>query len=422
MERRAGIVTLLVVGFLAGPLYAAAAPSDKVKLPSEADARTLAPQSETILYGDEGIETLLPGRAEDEESISVALGADGTPQSVVVDQNLRIHGIGDYFFKVSGPAMDVTALPKSDAEPGLRKGSVLWQGFSEGKTTLAARMPLFVDQEIERLPLATSLSLTVDGRRLQLDERASGDFELTFKVDNVSESLTSYTVADGKPEELARALDAVASQVVKNQRPVPGEAGVPKEVTLGTGAETVTREIEMPFHVDGFFHLPANGISRLKIQGGELVNNNPNFDGFLGGGLPSRLKVRVTGHADRKIGFPNLRMTAEPAVPLGIAGRSGDRSWSALAARGKVSSRKMFDTLMTTMWQVAKLRYFDAYLGNPDPAGPASSVYRYEMARPAAQAGPPIVSTTNVSPWTAALAIFALLFLLFDLVLWWSLS
>jgi hypothetical protein len=410
------------------PLGVSSAAPGRVKLPTEADASTLAPLSETILYGEEGIETLLPGPSEDVEEITMSLGADGVPVSIVADQKLTIHGVGDYFFKVSGPAMDVEATAASDAEPGLRRGSVLWQGFSEGETVLAARMPLFVEQEIERLPLETSLSLEVNGKPLELGERASGDFELTFTIDNVSESLTSYTLADGKPSELAATLDAIERVLRKGERPVPGAAGVPKDVIGGSRPETVTREVEMPFIVTGGFAFPSRNVGNLRATGAPSTKSERangltrvNFVARLGGGMPSKTQIRITGRAEG-IRFPKLQMTARPAPPLTTGIPLGASSWREAQRRRMVRGREMFDSLMSAMWQVAKLRYFDAYLGNPDPAGEATSVYRYRMAQPAAAVGPPLVAETNVSPWTSALAVFALLFLLFDLALWWSLS
>ncbi|MEA2497852.1 MAG: hypothetical protein QOH26_257 [Actinomycetota bacterium] len=415
----AGFLTLL-------PLSATTAAPEKVSLPIEADASTLAPLSETLLYGEEGIETQLPGPAEDEERITMSLGPDGVPRSIVVDQKLTIHGLGDFFFKVSGPAQDVTATAASEASPGLRRGSVLWQGFSEGKKVLAARMPLFVEQELARLPLETHLDLRVDGEPLKLGERASGDFEMTFTVINVSESLTSYTVGDGRPRELARALDAIDTVLEQGDRPVPGKGGVPRSVAVGPDPETVTEEIEMPFRVSGAFVFPSKRLTDIKVSGagispGTQKHDSVEVDALVGGGAPSRLSFRVTGRAI-DMGYPGFVMTAKPAPPLPPIRPPFSKSWGDATRRGVAHGREMFDVLMRTMWQVAKLRTFDAYLGNPDPTGPARSVYRYRMAQPEPVVRAPVVDVTEVSPWTTAAAVVALLLLLFGLVRWWSVS
>jgi hypothetical protein len=49
---------------------------------------------------------------------------------------------------------------------------------------------------------------------------------------------------------------------------------------------------------------------------------------------------------------------------------------------------------MDTMWRTARLRQFDAYLGNPDPAGPARSEYRFVLA----PAKPSVASLPAPSP------------------------
>src|SRR5207244_4677075 len=103
----------------------------------------------------------------DDEVITVGFDAAGAPDSIQVDQRLTLMGLGDFEIRVPGPAMDVRALPGSAELPGLRKGAVLWQGFSSGTKLLAATMHLFPNLEAPRLPLRFSLSMTVGGAPLQ---------------------------------------------------------------------------------------------------------------------------------------------------------------------------------------------------------------------------------------------------------------
>jgi hypothetical protein len=50
--------------------------------------------------------------------------------------------------------------------------------------------------------------------------------------------------------------------------------------------------------------------------------------------------------------------------------------------------------IMDTLWRTARLRQFDAYLGDPDPTGPARTIYRFVLAPapPPAPAAPPFSS------------------------------
>ncbi|MEA2460570.1 MAG: hypothetical protein QOH90_747 [Actinomycetota bacterium] len=425
---RLGLVALscgaLAVSVLAAP---AVARSD-LHLPTREDASTYAPGAETILYGANGIETQIPGRAEDRERVTISLGGDGSTQAIVVDQRLTLHGLGDFFFKVSGPAQDVEALPASEAKPGLRKGSVLWQGFSDGRKVLAARMPLFPDQEKDRLPLETSMSLENGGRRLQPGDTASGDFRLHFSVSNSTSSLTSMSVAEGDKRELAGVLDAIRRSLEKGKRPAPGKGGIPKNVTALGPIKPIARFLELPFEVRGQFVFPSD-TAGIHATGGRVVERpdgiHVRFGGTLGAGRPRTLDLVVTGRAEQ-MPFPALHMEAGSGLlaPAQLRPPAG-KSWSdALAARpGAFSGREMLTRVMTVLSQMAKLTRLDSYLGNPDVSGQSVSRYIYRIAPPPQVAQGPVVEVTqNVNLWLAILAVLALVFLAFDLLLLWSLS
>src|SRR6266496_6216393 len=135
-RRLLGAISLCVAGAMVGVgllgEVAHGAPGS-VRLPTEADALAYAPNSETILFGALGVETRLPGPVDDREQVSVGLALDGSITKVRVAQRLTITGVGDFSFKVPGPARDVRSLPESASTPGLRKGALLWQGFAAGR-------------------------------------------------------------------------------------------------------------------------------------------------------------------------------------------------------------------------------------------------------------------------------------------------
>ena len=409
------------------------APADaakRVDLPTEADVIPVAPLEETILFGDNAIETLLPpkGSVDDHEVVSVAVAPDGTPVTVGVRQHLVVHGLGDFRFKVSGPAQDVEALPASEAEPGLRKGAVLWQGFSDGRKVLASKMNMFPEEEARRLPLRVSAQATVEGSAT--DGPASGDYALDIAVANLSGGPVSTTSALGDPVELGRALDAVADALEAGKRPRPGTAGIPTALTARGGVRTKVDTIAAPFSVTGTVSFDGG-----RLDGGSVaVGDGParaasavapiRFSGLVGGGLPTELHVSITGRAS-ELGRPILNLVARPAPPAESAARpAGIESWSGVAASGSRNPRALWDRLMRVEWQAAKLRMYDTYLGNPDSTGPGSTVYKFALAAPAAPpsaGGPAPAPVPATSPLLAVTAVFALLFLAFDGVLLWSL-
>src|SRR3954465_7521946 len=107
-------------------LAATASGAERVHLPSAEDLIKKQVAAEQLLRGGRGPERTLPGHADDDEAIDVAIDPGGAINSVTAVQRLRLHGVGDYFLKIPGPVQDVEALPTSSAQPGLRKGSVLW--------------------------------------------------------------------------------------------------------------------------------------------------------------------------------------------------------------------------------------------------------------------------------------------------------
>lgn len=429
MRRVYALSSFALVALLCAPALAGAA-SRRAPLPTEADVIPIAPGEETILFGDKAIETLLPGdgRVDDREVVSVAVAPDGTPVTVGVRQRLVLHGLGDFRFKVSGPAQDVEALPASEAEPGLRKGAVLWQGFSDGRKVLASEMNMFPEEEAQRLPLKVSAQATVDGA--PVDGEATGDYELTVTVSNVSGGPVTTTSALGDPAELAGALDAVADRLRAGERPRPGHGGIPKQLTARGGVRAKAVTIEAPFHVEGTigFEGGSLGEGRGELAGRALSQVSASapipFAGLVGGGRPGELKLTIRGDASA-LGRPVLNLVARPAPPAESAARPARiRSWRSVVANGGGDPRALWDRLMSVAWQTAKLRIYDTYLGNPDTDGPAATIYRFALAPPAAPpeaGGPGPLPAATTTPLLAVTAVLALLLLAFDGALLWSL-
>jgi hypothetical protein len=362
----------------------------QVALPTEVDALAFAPNAETILFGPLGIETRLPGPVDDAEQVSVTLGPDGSITGVRVAQRLTLSGTGDFSFKVPGPARDVTVLPGSDSAPGVRKGALLWQGFAGGRKLLAAQVDLFPAQEAGRLPVRFTLAMRVEGHPLSATAPASGPFELSLAVENISSVPIGVADARADPSALAPILDAVRGVLAEGRRPRPGEGGLPAGVPV-TGSTATRRDlVEVPFSVRGEVVFPPGSLLDVAVDGGTVRTDRQGvhvaFDRQLGGGAPGWFALEVRGRAVG-LRLPRLKMTGAPALPRADVLRPPrGRTWTAAVASGSgVNGRAMLRSLLGVLWRVARLRQFDAYLGNPDLHGTSASTYRFTLAPPARQ-------------------------------------
>jgi hypothetical protein len=400
--------------------------AETVRFPTEVDALAYAPSSESILFGPLGVETRLPGPVADREEVTVGLSPNGAITSVTVVQRLTVSGTGDFSFKVPGPARDVQALPESAATPGLRKGALLWQGFAAGTKVLAARVELYPDQETERLPVSFVLEMSVDGRPLTADVPSSGAFRLFLQIRNSSALPIQVADADADPARLAPVLDMLRGLLTSGRAISPGQDGVPDAVET-TGAVTTRQEqVEVPFAVRGEVLFPPGSLNLAEVEGGtvrsDLQGIHVEFRTQVGGGAPQEATVEVRGQANR-LGLPGLVMTGSPASPLARQLRPPfGGSWSRAVARdpGRLDGRRMLGLALDVLWRVARLRQFDAYLGNPDVNGTSASQYTFRLAPAVRPLGRLPAPPDRAAPAAIAGAIVLLLLLGVALALVWA--
>ena len=397
----------------------AVAQEQTVPLPTERDAMLYTPHAQILLFGEKGIETQLPtGGVEDLERVDVGLDTDGSISRVVVSQRLILSGLGDFQFRVPGPARDVRGLPGSATDPGLRKGSVLWQGFSSGREVLAAEVDLMPNLERDRLPLEFDLDMSAGGRRLEPGKKVTGPLQLKLRVSNSSEFPLQVESADADPTTLAPILDRVRTVLADGERPVPNRQGVPKKVPIEGRSRLETREVGVPFVIRGRLVFPSGQLRNVrasgakpKMQDGTIVVP---FRRFLAGGA-SHWQLSVSGIA-YDLGLPELEVRAEASLPSPEALEPPtDTTWEeAVNARpSDFDGREMLLQLMETLWEVARIRQFDAYLGNPDPSGESESTYLFRLsprvAPPPAVAPPPPPRPGPIGIAAFGLAVLALL-------------
>jgi hypothetical protein len=418
VTRRVAAAGTAAVLALAPAVTAGAAATTTVKLPTEADALAVAVNIERILNGSRGVETRLPGPVADRERVDVSFGTDGSLVAVSDEQRMRLSGLGDFEFKVPGPATDVEALPGSESEPGLRRGSVIWQGFCDGSKSIGARLDLIPGQEQVRLPLRLRLAMTVDGRPVEPGHAYSGRLHLRMTVTNNSSLPIQVVDGDVGLERGAAILDAIRADLRAGRRPVPGSAGIPPAIELSNPAFRQTN-LEAPIEIGGAL-VPGPGRFVVDRATGVEPGGGVAFTALLGGGAPLSHTVDVTAEV-RGFRVPGLVITAASAPPSVEALRPpAGATWTA----GVRSDPAAFDAhamtglIMDTMWRTARLRQFDAYLGNPDPTGPASTTYRFVLAPAApAAAAPPAGSSAGIVGTLAGAGI-ALVLVLGAVVAW----
>ncbi|MFN2545597.1 MAG: hypothetical protein ABR600_13660 [Actinomycetota bacterium] len=432
IRRLAAVLPLSVVVLASAGSTAFA--GDAIHLPTRADATAIAPRTECLLNGINSglpsfivhgcLETRLPGAVSDRERVEVDVGPDGTPLGVRVTQHLELSGLGDFSFKVPGPATDVRGLPGSEEQPGLRKGAVLWQGFSPGRRVLGAVLDLHPDLEADLLPLRFTIDATIGGAPMSSGEPRSGPFEMTLRIANRTATPITIAPASTDPAAVGAALDTVRRDLEHGRRPVPGEHGLPESLP-STGAPTTrSARIEAPFRIEGELSFPDGTLTGAQVHGASLGGGSTPtivLRQQLGGGAPASIEVRVTGVAHH-LGLPRLVVHAEPAPPLAssVSPPEGG-SASAYAAAHPSGSRRMVSDLLEALWRTARLVQFDAYLGNPDPAGPARSTYVFTLAAPKQEAAP--VRTAGpgaLDPIGALVFSLVALVVLLGLALAWS--
>jgi hypothetical protein len=178
--------------------------------------------------------------------VDVSLDPTGAPFAVAATQKLDVSVLGDYFFTIGAPVLDVEAAPGSASTPGLRASSILWAGFNPGHRKLIARATLAPGIAGASLPLR----LEVAPDRMTL-------------INTTAVSAGSYT-AEALVPPLLRVLAQLRRQVARGQSPTSGAAYV-------TSKPKATRlRIVVPLHVTGTVgghHVDAIVEGRLVVRG-----------------------------------------------------------------------------------------------------------------------------------------------------------
>ena len=85
--------------------------------------------------------------------VRISVDQSGNPFAVTATQRLDVRVLGDYFFTIGAPLVDVEATPGSEEVPGLRSDAIVWAGFNPLRRVLAAQATLETARVRASLPL-----------------------------------------------------------------------------------------------------------------------------------------------------------------------------------------------------------------------------------------------------------------------------
>ena len=257
----------------------------------------------------------------------IAVGTDGEGRVVSVDatQRLVLAKVGDYRLSVPAPAEDVEAGPGSESSPGLRRGAILWAGFSGGRKVLSAKASLE--------PGATALLLPL---RLRVSEGS-------VRLENATTATASTFIANGDPVQLAEILDTLRTD------PQGRKLGQSTYVKVTGRVRDARMRVTAPLEVTG----------RIGDREVSLV---------LGDGRPTVRTILARGR-------PSLELTVEPVPPASLLARRTRPSWTeALRASLTLARVRQYNALLAnpdTLGPVdARYQYRSAAAPTPVPPAP----------------------------------------------------
>jgi len=352
IRRAALAVAACALGAAAGA--AAQAPGRIVVLPSPFSPLRPTPP----LPGAGAVtETRFPGRLYSTQAVRVSVDDSGMPFRVVDVDRILIARKGDYSFVVAGPVENVRPAPGSSAQPGLRTGAVVWQGFSPGRRALAAEITLASRAAASALPL-------------RVDVGPSG-----LRLVNTT-SATAKAVDVSLPTiGVARILDAAREGLATG-------TAIPAPVL--TAAEPI-RNASVAANVP------------LRVRGSVRFSDGP---ARRVAAVVGRQPLRIPGAGRPKA----LDLSVSVPKPAAVLQPPGTRSWIAAARSGRLPKGRAITSLAVARLLAAALAVqFQELLANPDASGGSQTAYRYMLAkRPRAVAA----SDTSGGPdWVAPLAI-----------------
>jgi hypothetical protein len=415
-----GCVLVSALSVLATP----ALPATRIDLPTPAD---LVSADLPILQprAGESEESRVPGPVSDDETVRVTLQPDGAIDAVTIDQTLTLQGVGDFDIVLPGPATHIVGPTDQSIQPGLRRGEILWNGFSPGTKTLRSTVTMDPQFELFHLPLTFSIRYLQGGRIVQ--PPLNGLVTIEIRVSNTTGR--DIVMKDAVPDrrDLAELLDGLRKEIAAGRRPVAGERGVPRSVDAMSAVDRLTEQVMIPMSISGTINFPRSSFAVADVAGALFVRQGPAGAAVaLNAQLPSRrfadgsAIVRISGVATSLARMDlNLHATGELPQAGELDPPSGATWRASLANASAARLRDAFTLAQRTIWQVLLLPETDAHLGNPGK-GLSRSVFSFASAAPAAP--PKLVAVEKVRPGAIALALVAMILVIGNAVVLWTKS
>ncbi|MBA2358156.1 MAG: hypothetical protein H0V84_06985 [Actinobacteria bacterium] len=320
------------------------------------------------------------GHITSAQRIRVAVDETGRPTAVIDTLRLTLRGSGDYALSIPAPVLDVRPGLGTQSDPGIRRGSIVWLGFSPGRRVLVADAVLDVRKAGPVLPVRTSLEATVDGRPLTGRERRSGSLDLRLAVRNATSVRALAFAAQADPLALADGLDRIR-RAIRAGRDAPE---IPIRVRGRVRARSV--QAEAALEVEGELSFASGRTRGLRVEGASVVRTDGRlrirFSRRLGDGHPLALEVRATGEALR-LPPPTLRLRVTPTLRLESLDPPGASTWRGAVRAGLVErpGTRLIDVGVAAFLRLARVNQYRNFIGNPDPGVPIpanEAVFEYE--------------------------------------------
>lgn len=312
---------------------AAGAPPRYGTLPSPSSPIRAEPPLRPPASAAAQLERRFPKHVRANQLVRVTLGPNGRARRVVVVDRLLVEGTGDYSLAIPAPVEDVTMAAGSEAQPGLRSGAVLWQGFATRDRTLAAS--ILLDSEAARRGLPIRVAIRDDA----------------VVLENATTVSTSALASRAPAGAVARVLDAAH---LATRRGLPFTA---PSVPISEPLRTAKLRATFPLELSGSYRFADAPARRFRSTLGDEPLR------LAGAGALERLEIRIAA--------------PDPALPLRAPGA---RSWRRLAARGglrrdavAVAARRLVESALAVQ--------FRTFLANPDPIGTTSTSYTFGYSR-----------------------------------------
>ena len=375
----------LAAGALLGLPLAGPAAAEPLQLPTPAQAQQAAADLLVAVGArpDRRLVSRVPGPADNDERVLVALAGDGVPARVELEQHVVLSGTGDFQVRERGPARAARALSEESA-PVTKFGTVVWQGFTSGEPPreLAALLTLDPLLEQPRLPLGVRVAWTPPGgtpQPLGPGGHVPGAGTVTVEVTNTTAQPGELpTARDADARGLAAALDVARAAAGR-----PGAARVPTtRDALPPTVDVTSPSVragsqDVPLRLTGSLRLTGT-TGAVSGAGTRAVPGGAEVGGTLSGAA-ARFEVRADGPGELA-----LELSAVPALdPRRLEPPDGARSWRAWAAAapGAAQRRAALDLLVATAASGARATAFSPYLG-ADLPGTGRTTFSYAFAPP----------------------------------------